>query len=341
MITELVAADIGGTHARFALAQIEDGRVLQLGEALTLNTADHAGLVEGWQAFAHHLGRPLPRAAALAFAYPVENDLPQLTNMPWTIDRRTLPEALGIVQHVILNDFAAIGHAVATLGASHFLHIAGPDIALPENGVISIVGPGTGLGLGLVIRRDGQYQVIASEGGNMDFSPHDDLDDRLMAALRKRYGHVSAERVVSGPGLRDIYAVMADAEVPYADDRDLWQAALEGSDPTAAAALERFCLCLGAFAGNIALAHGANALVLAGGLGLRLRGHLPASGFTERLVAKGEYRSILEQLPVKLIAHPEPGLYGAAAGFAARFAGSEVLAKVAEPGSKAPSSQRG
>jgi glucokinase len=111
--------------------------------------------------------------------------------------------------------------------------------------------------------------------------------------------------------------VIADAEVPYADDRDLWQAALEGSDPIAAAALERFCVCLGAFAGNIALAHGANALVLAGGLGLRLREHLLASGFAESLAAKGDYRSILEQLPVKLIAHAEPGLYGAAAAFAA------------------------
>jgi glucokinase len=321
MVTELVAADIGGTHARFALAQVEDGRVLQLGEALTLRTTDYSGLAEVWQAFADHLSRPLPSAAALAFAYPVENGLPQLTNMPWTVDPRTIPESLGVVQHLVLNDFCAIGHATATLGPSHFLHVAGPDIALPESGVISIVGPGTGLGVGLVIRSDGQYQVISSEGGNMDFSPHDELDDRLMAALRRRYGHVSVERLVSGPALMNIYAVIADAEAPYDDDRDLWQAALEGDDPIAVAALERFCLCLGAFAGNIALAHGANALVLAGGLGLRLREHLPASGFAERLTAKGEYRSILEQLPVKLIAHAEPGLYGAAAAFAARFAG--------------------
>ena len=320
MTIELVAADIGGTHARFALAEIEDGRVRHLGDALKLETADHAGLVEAWQAFARHVGRPLPSAAALAFAFPVDNDLPQLTNMPWTIDPRTLPHALGIDRHLILNDFCAIGHAAATLDPSHFLHVAGPDIPLPSSGVISIVGPGTGLGVAQVILRDGQYQVIASEGGNMDFSPHDDLDDRLMAALRRRYGHVSAERLVSGPALRDIYAVIADTEAPYAEDRDLWQAALDGSDPMATAALDRFCLCLGAFAGNIALAHGANALVLAGGLGLRLRHHLPASGFAERLAAKGEYRSILEQLPVKLIAHPEPGLYGAAAAFAARFA---------------------
>jgi len=323
MPTELVSADIGGTHARFAVAQIEDGRVLQLGEALMLKTGEFAGLAEAWQAFGRHSGRALPRAAALAFAYPVENDLPQLTNMPWTIDARTLPQALGIERHVMLNDFAAIGHAVATLDPSHFLHIAGPDVPIPTSGVISIVGPGTGLGVGLVIRSDGQYQVIASEGGNMDFSPHDDLDDRLMAALRKRYGHVSAERLISGPALRDICAVIAEAEPPYADDRELWRAALEGSDPQAAAALERFCLSLGSFAGNVALAHGANALVLAGGLGLRLSEHLRTSGFAERLTAKGEYRSILEQLPVKLIAHPEPGLHGAAAAFAARFAGSQ------------------
>ena len=318
-MTELVAADIGGTHARFALAEIEDGRVLQLGEALTLRTADHAGLAEAWQAFADHLGRPLPSAAALAFAYPVENDLPQLTNMTWTIDARTIPEDLGVVQHVILNDFAAVGHAVAMLGPSHFLHLGGPDVPLPESGVISIVGPGTGLGVGLAIRGKGRYQVIPSEGGNMDFSPRDELDDRLTAELRRRYGHASVERLVSGPGLRDIYAAIADADAPYADDRDLWLAALEGIDPAAAAALERFCLCLGAFAGNIALAHGANGLVLAGGLGLRLREHLPVSGFAEALVAKGEYRSILEKLPVKLIIHRDPGLYGAAAAFAAQF----------------------
>jgi|tagenome__1003787_1003787.scaffolds.fasta_scaffold20984045_3 glucokinase len=315
MVTELVVADIGGTHARFALAETEHGCVLRLGEALALKIADYPGLVEAWRAFAHHLGRPLPRAAALAFAYPVENDLPQLTNMPWMIDVRTLPDALGIDRHLILNDFSAIGHATATLGSSHFVHIAGPDIPLPTSGVISVVGPGTGLGVGMVVRADAQYLVIASEGGNMDFSPHDDLDDRIMAALRRRYGHVSAERLVSGPALRDIYAVIADAEAPYAEDHDLWQAALEGSDPTAAAALERFCLCLGAFAGNIALAQGANAVVLAGGLGLRLREHLSASGFAERLPAKGEYRAILERLPVKLIAHPEPGLYGAAVAF--------------------------
>jgi glucokinase len=318
MTTELVAADIGGTHARFALAKVEDGRVVQMDAALTLETGQYWGLADAWQAFARHLERPLPDAAALAFAYPVENDLPQLTNMSWTIDAQTVAERLGVDRYLILNDFSAIGHAAATLDPSQFLHIAGPNIPLPTSGVISIIGPGTGLGVGMVIRTAGQCQVIASEGGNMDFSPRDDLDDRLMAALRRQYGHVSAERLISGPALRDIYAVIA-GEAFHADDRDLWRAALEGIDPVAAEALERFCLCLGAFAGNIALAHGADALVLAGGLGLRLRDYLPVSGFAETLADKGDYRSILERLPVKLITYAEPGLYGAAAAFAARF----------------------
>lgn len=319
MTTELVVADIGGTHARFAIARVGDGRVLELDEVLTLRTSDYTGLAEAWQAFASHWGRPLPSAASLAFAYPVQNDLPQLTNMPWTINAQTLPRDLGIIRYLMLNDFSAIGHAAATLGPSGFLHISGPDIPLPDNGVVSVVGPGTGLGVGLVIRANGKYQVIASEGGNVDFSARDEIDDRLMAELRGRYGHVSAERVISGPGLRHIYRVIAEAEVPYADDRHLWKAALEGDDPVAAAALERFCVCFGAFAGNVALAHGADALVVAGGLGLRLRDHLPASGFAESLAAKGEYRSILEQLPVKLITHSEPGLYGAAAAFSVRM----------------------
>src|SRR4029079_4352433 len=100
------------------------------------------------------------------------------------------------------------------------------------------------------IREDGRHRVIASEGGNMDFSPHDELDDRLMAALRRQYGDVSAERVISVPGLRDIYEAIAESEAPYRDDRDLWQAALESRHTNAPAALHRIRLCLAAFTGQ-------------------------------------------------------------------------------------------
>ncbi|MEO5640765.1 MAG: glucokinase, partial [Sphingomicrobium sp.] len=100
------------------------------------------------------------------------------------------------------------------------------------------------------------------------------------------------------------------------DDKMLWATALDGADALAAAALDRFCLCLGAVAGDLALAHGANAVVIAGGLGLRLKDHLPKSGFADRFIAKGRFERRMEAIPVKLITHPQPGLYGAAAAFA-------------------------
>ncbi len=151
----------------------------------------------------------------------------------------------------------------------------------------------------------------------------DAIDDRILAHLRAKYTRVSVERVVAGPGLRGIWEVLAGMEgrdVPRVEDKALWTMALEGSDSIAAAALERFCMVLGSVAGDIALTHGPGPVVLAGGLGQRLASHLPTSGFAERFVSKGRYRSLMEALPVKLIKHPEPGLFGAAAAYAQEFA---------------------
>ena len=138
----------------------------------------------------------------------------------------------------------------------------------PEQGVISIVGPGSGLGVAHVLRRDRHNHVIECEGGHMDFAPVDEIEDMILARLRKQFGRVSVERVVSGAGLANIYEALAAIEgraVKTGDNKVLWTAALEGRDTLAIVALDRFCLILGSVAGNIALAHGANAVVLAGG----------------------------------------------------------------------------
>jgi len=137
--------------------------------------------------------------------------------------------------------------------------------------------------------------------------------------LRRSFRRVSIERLVSGSGLVNIYNALAAVEgraVAPAEDKALWTAALEGSDPLAAAALDRFCLSLGAIAGDLALAHGANGVVIAGGIGWRLRQYLHLSGFKERFVAKGRFERRMENIPVKLITHPQPGLFGAAVAFA-------------------------
>lgn len=318
-MAEVVAVDIGGTHARFALAEVTDGKVLHLGPETTLKTAEYASFQTAWEAFGESLGRALPTAAAIAVAGPVQGEIIRFTNNPWIIRPALMSEKLRVERYVLINDFAAVGHAVAQADPADFLHLCGPEIPLPGEGTISVVGPGTGLGVAHVWRDARGYRVTATEGGHIDFAPLDAIEDAILARLRDRYRRVSAERVVAGPGLADIYATLARLEgkaVLETDDKALWAQALAGEDSLAAAALDRFCLALGGVAGDLALAQGANSTVIAGGLGLRLQDHLVRSGFAERYTAKGRFAGMMAGLPVKLIVHPQPGLLGAAAAFA-------------------------
>ena len=317
---DLVSIDIGGTHARFCIATVATDGSISLGDVATLATRDHASFETAWEAFAAHVGRPLPRAAALAVAAPIGGDIIRFTNNPWSIQPALLRDRLGVDAITLINDFGAVGHAVAHAGAGDFIHLAGPDVPLPASGTLSIVGPGTGLGVAHVWRDGlGHYHVQSTEGGHLDFAPLDAIEDAVLARLRQRYRRVSLERVVSGPGLVDIYETLAALEgraITSVDDKTLWQRGTSGEDSLAAAAVDRFCLSLGSVAGDIALAQGGAGVVIAGGLGLRIRDTLLASGFATRFCAKGRFETLMASLPVKLITHPQPGLLGAAAAFA-------------------------
>jgi glucokinase len=316
---EIVVTDVGGTHARFALAQIEDGNVLSLGDPVTLKTAEHASFQLAWQEFGRRTGIDLPTELAIAFAGPVGGEVLKLTNNPWVIRPYLMKERLGVDRYTIVNDFGAVAYAVATLGDEHFRHICGPDHALPDEGVVSIVGPGTGLGVAALLRKSDHYEVIETEGGHVDFAPLDALEDKILKQLRRHFRRVSIERVASGQGLWNLYEALGAIEkrdLTFHDDKELWPAALQGSDGLATAALDRLCLTLGAVAGDMALAQGASAVVIAGGVGLRLADYLPRSGFRDRFIAKGRFERRMDEMPVKLITHPQPGLHGAAAAFA-------------------------
>ena len=319
-MTAVVAVDIGGTHARFAIAEVQDGRVLILGEATTLKTAEHASFQTAWQEFERLNGTALPRAAAIAIAGPVDADVIKLTNNPWIIRRSMVCEQLNVDSFVIVNDFGAVGHAVAQAGAAHFHHLTGPEQDFATDGTLSIIGPGTGLGVAHLWRNGAAYHVQATEGGHIDFAPLDAIEDAVLARLRNRYRRVSVERVVSGPGLIDLYETLAAIEgraVQQYDDKTLWQMGLSGEDSLATAAVDRFCLSLGSVAGDITLAQGGFAgVVIAGGLGLRIKDSLMRSGFAERFRAKGRFEALMSVIPVKLITHPQPGLFGAAAAYA-------------------------
>ncbi|WP_213980762.1 glucokinase [Sphingomonas sp. dw_22] len=320
---EVVAVDIGGTHARFAVADVADGRVVSMSEPMTQKVAEHPSLQLAWLAFGEALGRPLPSAAAIAVASPINSELIKLTNNPWIIRPQLIPERLGADTWTLVNDFEAIGHAVGQFGDDAFVHLCGPEQPLPALGSLTVCGPGTGLGVAQVFRHKAGYSVIATEGGHSDFAPLDPIEDALVKRLRKTYHRVSKERVVAGPAIVSIYETLAELEgrpVQRLDDKQIWAMALEGQDSLAVAALDRFCLSLGAVAGDLALSHGPKGVVIAGGLGLRLKDQLLQSGFGERFVAKGRFRNLMTSIPVKLITHPQPGLYGAAAAFAQEHA---------------------
>ena len=320
---QVVAVDIGGTHARFAIAEVADGKVVSLSDVVTQKTAEHASLQTAWQDFGRQHGKPLPTAAALSVASPGGVEVIKLTNNPWIIRPALIPERLGADTYVIVNDFAAIAHAVAQLPDADFRHICGPDRPLARDGVTSICGPGTGLGVACVLHAGDAYHVIPTEGGHVDFAPLDAFEDAMLARLRTAFTRVSAERVCAGPAIVAIYETLAEIEgaaVRHLDDKAIWSLAFDGEDSLAIAALDRFVLTLGAFAGDLALMQGATDVVIAGGLGLKLKDHFARSGFAERFTAKGRFRQMMAGIPVKLITHPQPGLYGAAAAFAQEHA---------------------
>ena len=255
----------------------------------------------------------------MAFAGPVDGAVLKLTNNPWVIRKALMKERLGVDRFTIVNDFGAVAYAVATLGDENFSHLCGPERPLPEPGIVTVLGPGTGLGVAALLRRNGDYEVIETEGGHIDFAPLDALEDRILDHLRKSFRRVSIERIVSGQGLLNVYDALArieDRPVDFHEAQPLWEAARAASDSLASAALDRFCLTLGAIAGDLALAQGSTAVVIGGGLGYRLRDHLPRSGFRDRFIAKGRFERRMDDMPVKLITYPEPGLFGAAAAYA-------------------------
>ncbi|HWH21878.1 MAG TPA: glucokinase [Allosphingosinicella sp.] len=314
-MAEIVAADIGGTHARFAFAEVAEGKVRLLGEPIVLKTEGHDGFASVWQELRVVLDRPLPASAGIAAAASMQGAVMTFGNLPWTIDPASAPAELGLDRLTLINDFEAVGHAVAQLDAKAFAHVCGPDRPLPERGVISVVGPGTGLGVAHLLRHGQGYEVTSTEGGHIGFAPVDEVEERILAFLRPRWGRVSIERIAAGMGLGHIYEALYGRSFD-GDDKALWTAALTGTDAEAVAVLDRYLLCLGSILGDIALVHGSSALVIGGGLGQRLGARLADPSFHARFIAKGRFQRRMEDIGVKLITHEQPGLYGAAAAFA-------------------------
>lgn len=315
---KIVAVDLGGTNARFAVAALHDDRRPTLGEVRKYRTADHASLTEAWARFAQDEGGSLPDAASIAIAGPVEGELIRFTNNSWVIRPATLAQELGVGRLRLFNDFAAMAAAVGVLEPGELGHIGGPEGPMPAEGVTTVIGPGTGLGVAQLLRRRGRTIVLPTEGGHVDFAALDSFEEKLLTRLRERHRRVSVERVVSGPALADIrstLAMLASQPIVPMDDATVWAAATEGRDRISTQALDRFVMAFGAVAGDLALAHGANAVVITGGLAQRIEDRLKSPMFNDRFRAKGRFEHRMATFPIRLARHPEAGLLGAAAAF--------------------------
>ena len=299
--------DIGATNARFAL--LTNGT---LGPVKSFDVANFGRFIDAAAVFLKdHCAEIDVGEAILAVAGPIEEQRCVLTNCSWSIDARELRDAFGF-QARIVNDFEAVAFSLPSLTASDVVKIGGRE---PQpDAPMAVLGPGTGLGVACLIPGGGKPTVIASEGGHATLAGTTDREDAIIKQLRGRFGHVSAERLVSGNGLENIYqAIVAldGAALAPLSATEITTSALRGDNKAAHEALEKFCAFLGSFAGNVVLTFGARGgAYIAGGISPRIVDFLAKSTFRSRFEAKGRFRSYLEAVPCYIIIHPATAFVG-------------------------------
>lgn len=302
-------ADVGGTNARFALETaprvFEAVAVLPCASYASLGAAIEAYLAMP-DAAAH---APLVRHAAIAIANPVDGDQVSMTNHTWSFSITQLREQLDLTTLLVVNDFTALAMALPHLRPSQRMRIGG-GMELPGR-TIGLIGPGTGLGVSGIVPQDGRWVALASEGGHASFAPGDETEIAIMQHLWGQFGHASAERLLSGPGLELIYRVISGRALGAAG---ITQGALAGTDAHCLRTVDTFCAVLGAVAGNVALTLGATGgMYIGGGIVPRL-GHLfAASPFRARFEAKGRLQDYLARIPTFLITEEYPAFLGVSA----------------------------
>lgn len=314
-------ADIGGTNARFALA----GPDREPRHPLVLPCAEFAGPDEAAAAYLRRVAPGCrPARAAFAVAGPVAGDTVAMTNHVWRFSIEAVRESLGLASLQVVNDFTAVALAVPLLRPEHRVAVGGEGAPMAGT-PIGVIGPGTGLGVSaLVPREGGGWTTLAAEGGHVTMAPVDEREDAVLSWLRGLYGHVSAERVVSGPGLVNLYSALCELEdvepEPLGPDQ-ITHRGLKGENPLCAEAVRLFFAMLGTVAGNLALTLGARqGVYIAGGIVPRFVEALKASRFRERFEAKGRFRGYLAPVPTHVVTHPYPAFLGLA-GLVGRGAG--------------------
>lgn len=305
-----VIGDIGGTHARFALAQHGIYSHLQ-----RVDVDRYGSLFEAMKDYLAAVPSEMkPSVAVIDVAGPVHGDEVKMTNLAWSFSMDDMKRRLGLRAFRVLNDFAAAASSIPYLPQADCYPI-GPDIS-GVKGPIGVVGPGTGLGVGALVPSGDGWTLVPGEGGHVSLPPSSEIEDRILVLLRGRFGHVSAERVLSGMGLVNLYQALCEIDgitpAPLTP-ADVTDHAIRGTDPVCVKAFGHFCEMLGTVAGDLALTLGASGgIYIAGGILLRFKEAFAASGFRARFESKGRFRDWLQTVPTRLILEESPALLGLA-----------------------------
>lgn len=311
----LLVADIGGTHARFALAA-PSGKAPALYNIRTLHTENFDSLNAAALAYLETAPQR-PIAACFAVAAPAGNERIAFTNAPWTFEISETKAALSLESLTVVNDFEALAAGAQLLKGSDLLSIKS---GAPAPGApVLVIGPGTGLGQALIVPDKNKPRIIPTEGGHVAFAPSTDEEIAVMRFLAREEAPVSVERLVSGPGIVNIYRALAAIDGAPCDAKradEITAAAMAGGAALAERAVAMFCAVLGAAAGDAVLCTGAQGgVMLGGGVVPKIRPLFISSSFAERFTDKGPMRSYMEATPVDLIACEGAALTGAAAIF--------------------------
>jgi glucokinase len=307
----ILAGDIGGTSTRLAWFEAVGGELRALA-AERYPSREYPGLAPIVERFVEaHPGRA--DRACFGVAGPVRAGRVETPNIAWDVDGPELARQLGLPEVALLNDLEANAWGVFTLGAADIAILSAGQPS--RDGNAAIISAGTGLGEAGYHWDGRALRPFASEGGHADFAPHDELTIELFRWLYRRYGHVSWERVVSGPGLANIYAFLRGSAMEGVTDpaAAISKAALEESDPIAVRALDLFVALYGAEAGNLALKMKATQGVwVGGGIAPKILPRLRRPGFLEAFHEKGRFKAFMEAIPVRVILNDQTALRGAA-----------------------------
>jgi glucokinase len=309
-----LVGDVGGTNCRFAVQQAAGERATQV---VTYAVADFATFDAAILSYLGQLQGPRPHQGAIGIANPIVGDHVKMTNAPWAFSIEGVRRAVGFERFLVINDFTALALSLPDLAPEDVRQVGGGAAAALAP--IGLVGAGTGLGVSglLRVKEAGRWLPLGGEGGHVSLAPATAREDAVVAILRERFGHASAERALSGSGLVNLYEALCtlDGEAPRTLEPAAVSAeALAGADPRCVEAVEMFFGLLGSVAGNLALTIGARGgMYIGGGIVPRLGDWIERSAFRERFVAKGRFRPYLEGIATFLVdAKSPPALIGAA-----------------------------